>query len=170
MNQTQLIAFCAVGLLSCGSSSSDRAAKAKSALDNAQISLSDSVTRSEDSEEKRLVASRAQLVGGSESTFKVQASSDISKELQLDRSGKIMSALAVGSLPPSCPGATTLKDAIGIAEKASGGRAFQIQADDDDVCLYEVQTLAGATVWEVKIDRNGAVIEKEDATDDDAED
>jgi len=166
MKVSMMIALFGTSLLACGSS--QRADKLATALDSSDISLSDSVSRAEASDEQHLVATRAQLVVDGNPRFNVQARTTASamKEIHLDSTGKILSASDLGASGPSCPGATSVKDAIGIAERASGGRAIQIQADDDDACLYEVQTLQGSTIWEVKIDRNGAIIEKEDATND----
>ena len=37
-----------------------------------------------------------------------------------------------------------------------------IQADDDDKCLREVKVLSGDKLWEVKISREGTVLETEE--------
>ena len=41
------------------------------------------------------------------------------------------------------------------------GTAVSVQPDDDDHCLREVQVLAGDVLWEVKLARDGAVLETE---------
>lgn len=77
--------------------------------------------------------------------------------------GSVLSAHVLGALADPCPGSIPLADAIVIAEARVQGSAVQIQPDDDDHCLREVQVLAGATLWEVKLSRDGRVLEVEKA-------
>lgn len=171
MNSKSLLAI-TLALLAfpaCASSNPQRVESIRAALGKSEVSLADSISRAEGRDDHP-VATRAMLAIQLEPHFSVLANAGAAKqEIRLDRTGKILSVAQVGTAGTTCPGATTAKDAVGIAEKASGGKAFQVQADDDDPCLYEVQTLNGSTIWEVKIDRNGSVLEKEDATDDTAD-
>lgn len=166
-----LIAGASVALvLGCSGDNSARVAEVRTALDKTQMSLGDMVLNAENTRtdpQEVVTAKMARLVANAEPTVVVQASfASTVKEVQLDRSGKVLSVAPIGGAPDGCAGPVTARDAIAIAERESGGRAFQIQPDDDEPCLFEVQALQGSKIWEVKIDRNGKVIEKEDATDD----
>jgi uncharacterized membrane protein YkoI len=76
-------------------------------------------------------------------------------------SGSVIASNVVGASADPCPGSIPLAAAIGIAEARMNGTAVSVQSDDDDQCLREVQVLAGDVLWEVKLARDGAVLETE---------
>ena len=76
-------------------------------------------------------------------------------------SGSVIASRVVGASADPCPGSIPVADAIGIAEARANGSAVSIGPDDDDPCLREVQVLSGAVLWEVKLARDGAVLEVE---------
>jgi len=78
-------------------------------------------------------------------------------------SGSIISSHVLGAAADPCPGSIPIADAITIAEGRAKGTAVKVQPDDDDQCLREVQVLSGSTLWEVKLDRDGSVLEVEKA-------
>ena len=167
-----LLLISTLAVLAGCSSNSDRSSKVASALGQAQVSLGEVVTRAETAEkDQHLTATRATLVTSGTPLFKVAlAGNGVSRDVDVDLAGKIIKSSSASTSAVACPGATTARDALAIAEKEAGGKAVQIQPDDDDACLYEVQALNGSTLWEVKIDRNGSVLEKEDVTNDTEED
>lgn len=59
----------------------------------------------------------------------------------------------------SCPDAIALTAALAIAEKEAGGDAVAIVPDDDVACAREVQVVVGATLIEIKVAGDGAVLE-----------
>ena len=65
----------------------------------------------------------------------------------------------MGASADPCPGSIPVADAI--AEARMNGTSVSVQPADDDQCLREVQVLAGAVLWEVKLARDGAVLETE---------
>jgi hypothetical protein len=81
-------------------------------------------------------------------------------------SGVVITSRVVGSSADPCPGSIPIADAISIAETRVSGSAVAVQPDDDDHCLREVQVLAGAILWEVKLARDGKVLEVEKSDDD----
>ena len=81
-------------------------------------------------------------------------------------SGSVVASRVVGASADPCPGSIPVEQAIGIAEARVNGSAVVIQPDDDDRCLREVQVLAGDILWEVKLARDGRVIEVEKSDDD----
>ena len=81
-------------------------------------------------------------------------------------SGVVITSRIVGSSADPCPGSIPIADAIPIAEARVSGTAVAIAPDDDDHCLREVQVLAGAILWEVKLARDGKVLEVEKSDDD----
>jgi len=76
-------------------------------------------------------------------------------------SGSVVTSSVVGASADPCPGSIPVADAIAIAEARMNGTSVSVQPDDDDQCLREVQVLAGAVLWEVKLARDGAVLETE---------
>ena len=170
MIQSRVVMGLAAVLLAACSSSGKDVSKLESSLGQTQLSLREVVSRTESRE--NLVSTRAKLVAAAKPSFVVYLRADtFLREVRVDAAGEVFHVANTASGPaPACSGPTTSQDALGIAESVSGGRAIQIEADDDDPCLYEVQALAGATVWEVKIDRNGTILEKEDVTNETDED
>ena len=76
-------------------------------------------------------------------------------------SGSVIASNVVGASADPCPGSIPLADALAIAESRMNGTAVSVKPDDDDHCLREVQVLAGDVLWEVKLARDGAVLETE---------
>jgi hypothetical protein len=76
-------------------------------------------------------------------------------------SGSVVTSSVVGASADPCPGSIPVADAIAIAEARMNGTSVSVQPDDDDHCLREVQVLVGDVLWEVKLARDGAVLETE---------
>ncbi|HZI74117.1 MAG TPA: PepSY domain-containing protein, partial [Gemmatimonadales bacterium] len=76
-------------------------------------------------------------------------------------SGAVIASSILGASADPCPGAIGVDQAIAIAESRANGTAVSVQPDDDDHCLQEVQVLSGAVLWEVKVAREGTVLEVE---------
>jgi hypothetical protein len=153
-----------VGLCACGSEDSARASQLRDALGKTQLSLAQSISVVEATPDVKLLPTHASLVAEVDPHFTIRANGadGAAREIQIDKLGKITASNAVGPPSTTCPGPTSLKDATDIAERATAGRAIQIQPDDDNACFYEVQALAGSRIWEVKIDRSGHVVEMQD--------
>jgi peptidase YpeB-like protein len=149
--------------------------KYRTALDQSKVSLAQSVTVAQSSiaaDEGGKVAAigvNAALLPESEPVYSVGALGG--RELQDVRvdivTGAVVSKAMVGESDDPCPGSIPLADAITIAEGRVQGRAVKVQPDDDDHCLREVLVLSGDKMWEVKLSREGQVLEVEEADDDD---
>ena len=151
----------------CSDSMGPKVDKLRQALAQAEVSLRESVATGEASVAGGK-AIKARLLVASDPEYSVGAlGSGMLHDIRVDIvSGSILVSRAVGALADPCPGSIPLSDAIGIAEAHMSGTAVSIQPDDDDHCLREVQVLAGNTLWEVKLARNGVVLEVEKSDDD----
>lgn len=58
-----------------------------------------------------------------------------------------------------CEGSITTAEAVAIAEQQVKGRGAAVEIED---CVFEVQVLAGDTLWEVEIGPDGRYLEKEE--------
>jgi uncharacterized membrane protein YkoI len=78
-------------------------------------------------------------------------------------SGNVLSNTEIGAGDDPCPGSIPLADAMAIAEARVNGVAVKVQPDNDDHCDREVQVLSGNKLWEVKLARDGGILEVEEA-------
>lgn len=165
MTKLELVGVCAALLgVAC---SSDRKERLRAALDQAQLPLSASVGIAEQSE-PQAVGVKAELLVDRDPVYAVGAiATGKLRDVRVDIvEGRVLATLEKGSSDVPCPGSIGLADAIAIAEKAVGGSAVSIAPDDDDACHREVQVLSGDTLFEVKVGRDGTVIEIEFSDDD----
>jgi len=134
----------------------------RAALDRATIDLRDSVGVAL-TESNSPVALRARLVMSDSPVFSVGALDrenlqDVRIELA---TGRVVSTAPVGSAFDGCPDAITLSEALLIAELAADGDAIAVVPDDDVECAREIQVLSGTTLYEVKVARDGDILEQE---------
>ncbi len=151
-------------LAACSDATGPRIDKLQEALARSQVSLSESVVAGESSVTGGK-AVRAALLVEADPEYSVGALGngtlhDVRVHIV---SGSVISTHVLGASADPCPGSIPLADAIAIAEGRVNGTAVQIQPDDDDQCLREVQVLSGNTLWEVKLSRDGRVLEVEKA-------
>lgn len=87
------------------------------------------------------------------------------REVRVDpSSGVVLSTQSLSGSSPACGG--SLEAIIGAAEAEVGGQAVFAGPDDDGGCNTEVKVLdASDTLWEVKVDASGEVVEQEVADD-----
>lgn len=173
MTRATLAAAClaAASLAGC-SSNSEYVAKLRSAVDQANVKLSDSVQVAE-GDANAGVAFKAALLVNADPVFAVDALASVDhNDVRVDiLSGAVLSVNVINSPATApCPGSISLSEAIAIAEGAVGGEAVAIQPDDDDACNREVQVLDSDTLWEVKVSPSGKVIETEESDEDGSED
>ena len=154
-------------LTSCSNSTGPRIEKLREALAQAEVSLRESVAAGESSVTGSK-AIKARLLVVSDPEYSVGAlGNGMLHDVRIDIvSGSVIISRAVGALSDPCPGSQPLADAIAIAEARLGGSAVAIQPDDDDHCLREVQVLTASRLWEVKLSRDGTVLEIEESDDD----
>lgn len=145
------------------SDNSEHVQKLRAALDEAKLSLADSVGVAE-AETTGSIGVRAQLLVDVDPVFAVDAKASSSvKDMRVDIvTGKILSVQAASAPSEDCPGAVSLDAAIAAAEKEVGGEAVAIEPDDDGECNREVKVLASDTLWEVKVAPNGSIVESEE--------
>jgi len=154
----------AVLLLSaCSDSAGPSVSSLKQALAQAKISLSESIRAGESSVGG--TGLKAALLVEAAPVYAVNAlGNGTLHDLRVDAvSGAVTSSRSLGASSDPCPGSIPIADAIGIAEAKVRGSAVKVQPDDDDHCLREVQVLSSATLWEVKVARDGGVLEVEKA-------
>ena len=152
------------GLLNCGSSADPAyIAKLRAAVDRAELSLVNSIAVAEAQAPNR-VGIQAQLLVDVDPVYKVGAlTSGAFKDVRVDiMTGAVLSEKDNQDRAVTCPGSVPVAVAIAAAEDAVHGNAVSIQADDDDKCLREVKVLSGDKLWEVKISREGTVLETEE--------
>ena len=155
-------------LTACSDGTGPRIERLRAALAQANVSLRESVSASEASMTGG-TAVRAELLVVADPQYAVRALGGGSMhDLRLDIvSGVILSARVLSAAADPCPGSIPLAEAIAIAERHAQGRAVLVQPDDDDQCLREVQVLGAGELWEVKLARDGQVLETEVADGDD---
>jgi uncharacterized membrane protein YkoI len=149
--------------------------KYRAALDESKVSLAQSVALARSSvagdsaSKAEAIGVSAALIVTSDPIYSVGALGGRElHEVRVDIvSGAVVSKSMVSEADDPCPGSIPLDEAIAIAEARVGGEAIKIQPDDDDQCLREVLVLSGEKIWEVKLSREGRVLEVEEADDDD---
>lgn len=161
LHLSMLLGFAAV--VSACSSVSEKEAKLRSALDRAELSLSDSVGVAE-AEASDGVAIQASLLVDAEPVFAVGAlASDALKNVRIDIvTGEVLSTQIGTAGAESCPGSVSLAQAIAVAEAEVDGEAVSIAPDDDGHCNREVKVMSAETLWEVKVGPGGEVVETEE--------
>jgi len=154
-------------LPSCSNSTGPRIDKLREALANAQVSLRQSILAGESSVTGSK-AIKARLIVISDPEYSVGAlGNGMLHDVRINIvNGSVIVSRAVGALSDPCPGSIPIADAIAIAEAKVNGQAVAIEPDDDDHCLREVQVLTASTLWEVKLARDGKVLEVEESDDD----
>jgi uncharacterized membrane protein YkoI len=165
-----LILGIVIGVLvtACSSSTEPKGSGYRTAIEQAKVSLEQSVNLGQESVGHG-VAVKAALLAESNPVFSVGAiGSGAMHDVRVDaQSGAVLSNTEIGAGDDPCPGSIPLAEAIPIAEARIGGHAVQIQPDDDDHCLREVIVLgANDKLWEVKLARDGAILEVEVADSD----
>ncbi len=157
---TILLAGCADGM-------GPRVDRLREALARSKVSLRESVVAGQSSVTGSKAVKAALLVE-SDPQYSVGAlGSGTLHDVRVDIvSGSVIASRVVGVSADPCPGSIPIADAIGIAEARVNGSAVSIEPDDDDRCLREVQVLAGVILWEVKLARDGRVLEVEKSDDD----
>ncbi|MFL5447461.1 MAG: PepSY domain-containing protein [Gemmatimonadales bacterium] len=139
-----------------------RVTRLQDALTQAKVSLRHSVEVGEASVTGGKAVNAALLVDAAPEYSVGALGNGTLHDVRLDIvSGSVIASNVVGASADPCPGSIPLAGAIGIAEARMNGTAVSVQSDDDDQCLREVQVLAGDVLWEVKLARDGAVLETE---------
>jgi len=139
-----------------------RVTRLQDALTQAKVSLRQSVEAGEASVSGGKAVKAALLVDAAPEYSVRALGNGTLHDVRLDIvSGSVVASSVLGASADPCPGSIPVADAIAIAEAKMGGTSVSVQPDDDDQCLREVQVLAGNVLWEVKIARDGAVLETE---------
>jgi hypothetical protein len=139
-----------------------RVTKLQDALAQAKVSLRQSVGVGEASVTGGKAIKAALLVDAAPEYSVGTLGNGSLHDVRLDIvSGSVVASSVVGASADPCPGSIPVADAIAIAEAHMNGTSVSVQPDDDDHCLREVQVLAGDVLWEVKLARDGAVLETE---------
>ena len=162
--QTFLTGVCTVLLAACSGADGmgPRVTKLQDAVSQAKVSLKQSVQAGEASVTDGKAVKAALLVDAAPEYSVGALVSGTLHDIRLNIvSGSVIASSIVGASSDPCPGSIPLADAIPIAEARMNGTAVSVQPDDDDHCLREVQVLSGDVLWEVKLARDGAVLETE---------
>jgi uncharacterized membrane protein YkoI len=139
-----------------------RVTKLQDAVTQAKVSLRQSVEAGEASVTDGKAVKAALLVDAAPEYSVGALANGTLHDVRLDIvSGSVIASRVVGASADPCPGSIPVADAIAIAEARMNGASVSVQPDDDDQCLREVQVLAGDVLWEVKLARDGAVLEVE---------
>jgi glucose dehydrogenase len=139
-----------------------RVTKLQDAVAKAKVSLKESVMAGQSSVPDGKAVKAALLVEAAPEFSVGALGNGTLHDVRLDIvTGSVIASHVVGASADPCPGSIPVADAIGIAEARVNGSAVSIQSDDDDHCLREVQVLSGAVLWEVKLARDGGVLEVE---------
>ena len=151
-------------LAACSDSTGPHIGSLQQALAHANVTLSESVRAGEASLTGSMAVKAALLVDA-DPIYSVNAlGQGTLHDVRVDIvSGVVTASRELGAGADPCPGSIPLADAIAAAEARVKGSAVKVQPDDDDQCLREVQVLDGSTLWEVKLARDGAVLEVEKA-------
>ena len=162
--QAFLTGACTILLAACSGADGmgPRVTKLQDAVSQAKVSLKQSVQAGEASINDGKAVKAALLVDAAPEYSVGAVGSGTLHDIRLNIvSGSVIASSVVGASSDPCPGSIPLADAIPIAEARMNGTAVSVQPDDDDQCLREVQVLAGDVLWEVKLARDGAVLETE---------
>jgi hypothetical protein len=139
-----------------------RVTKLEAALTQAKVSLRQSVAVGEASVTGGRAVKAALLVNGAPEYSVGAIGNGTLHDVRLDIvSGSVVASSVIGASADPCPNSIPVADAIAIAEARMNGTSVSVGPDDDDQCLREVQVLAGGVLWEVKVGRDGAVLETE---------
>lgn len=139
-----------------------RVTKLQEAVARAKVSLRESVVAGQASVTDGKAVKAALLVGSAPEYSVSALGNGTLHDVRLDIvSGSVIASNVVGASDDPCPGSIPVEEAIAIAEASAKGTSVSVQPDDDDHCLREVQVLSGAVLWEVKLARDGAVLETE---------
>jgi len=139
-----------------------RVTKLQEAVAQAKVSLRESVVAGQASVTDGKAVKAALLVNAAPEYSVGALGSGTLHDVRLDIvSGSVTASSVVGPSDDPCPGSIPVEEAIGIAEARANGTSVSIGPDVDDHCLREVQVLSGAVLWEVKLARDGAVLEVE---------
>jgi uncharacterized membrane protein YkoI len=139
-----------------------RVTKLQEAVAQAKVSLKESVVAGQASVTDGKAVKAALLVDAAPEYSVGALGSGTLHDLRLDIvSGSVTTDRVLGPSDDPCPGSIPVEEAISIAEARANGTSVQVGPDDDDHCLREVQVLSGGVLWEVKLARDGAVLEVE---------
>ena len=139
-----------------------RVTKLQDAVAQAKVSLKESVAAGQATVTDGKALKAALLVDAAPEYSVAALGNGTLHDVRLDIvSGSVIASHVVGTSADPCPGSIPVANAIAIAEARANGSAVSIQPDDDDHCLREVQVLSGAVLWEVKLARDGGVLEVE---------
>jgi hypothetical protein len=139
-----------------------RVTRLQDALTQARVSLGQSVEVGEASVTGGKAVKAALLVDAAPEYSVGALGNGSLHDVRLDIvSGSVVASSVVGASADPCPGSIPVAEAIAIAEARMNGTSVAVQPDDDDQCLREVQVLAGDVLWEVKLARDGVVLETE---------
>lgn len=153
----------AVLFISACVSNEEYIAKLRAAVDQAEVTLVDSVSVAE-AELPNGAGLRAALLVNGDPVYSVGTVADSAlNDVRVDLTGDVLSVTLKGSSNGPCPDAISLVDALTIAQNAAGGVAVAAVPDDDVACAREIQVLSGDMLWEVKVAGDGRVLEKEES-------
>ena len=139
-----------------------RVTKLQDALAHAKVSLRQSVAAGEASVADAKAVKAALLVDAAPVYSVGALGGGTMHDVRLDIvTGAVVASSVMGAAADPCPGSIPVADAIAIAEAHMNGTSVSVQPDDDDHCLREIQVLVGDVLWEVKLARDGAVLETE---------
>ena len=139
-----------------------RVTKLQDAVTQAKVSLRESVVAGQASVTDGKAVKAALLVDAAPEYSVGALGNGTLHDVRLDIvSGSVTASNVVGASADPCPGSIPVEEAIAIAEARANGTSVSVGPDDDDQCLREVQVLSGAVLWEVKLARDGAVLEVE---------
>ncbi len=154
----RLVAIAIISLAACADP--DHTAL-RTAVDQSVYTLGETVERAEASVQQSTGVDARLHAGPSPSYAVTAVAIGAVHDVRLDLAGTVTSTNAAGSASPGCQTSITLSEALAIAAAAAGGDAVAVVPDDDDPCLREIQVLVDATLWEVKVGPDGAIIEQE---------
>lgn len=150
-----------LAVTACGSDGSQRP-ELRATLDQATITLAQSIDTAMVGRDSGAPIRAALLVGGDPlwevGVFQQLERTDVRIRLA---GGNIVSAGPVGPASAPCADSIPLADALAIAAQRANGDAIAVVPDDDVACAFEIQVLSGSTLWEVKVAKDGRVLEYE---------
>jgi hypothetical protein len=150
-----------LSLAACGSGGSQRP-ELRRLLDQSTITLPQSIDRALVGRETGAPI-RAALLLGSDPVWEVGVVQELERDDVRIRlaSGDVVFAGPVGPASAPCADSIPLADALAIAAQRANGDAIAVVSDDDVACAFEIQVLSGTTLWEVKVAKDGSVLEYE---------
>lgn len=147
-------------LAACGTTDGGNHVELRTAVDRAQISLGESVSRAIAS--GQFSAGINARIHGDVDQYNVGALAAAQRhDVRVDFTGQVLSASPAGAPGAGCQTQISLSEALAIAEAHKSGDAVQVVPDDDDPCMREIQVLVDTTLWEVKVGPDGAIVETE---------